>query len=157
MEYIDIKLSELIDDEQWANMKPDESTKFYEYIWKYLDDERPYWYVLEYPSGIDNVKLEEKEWELIHNINQWLKENELLFNKTYDLIFNATPGTSKRTSKFNDTPQSEGSYGTDKYTSTITTEEVTGTVGSSEQLQHLNDIIAYVISDFRRRFVIYVD
>lgn len=157
MEYIDITLAELINEETWNNWMPDTSSMFYKYIWKFISYQRPYWFVLEYPSGIDELRLNQKEAELTYNIKQWLNQNELLFNKTYELIFNPTTATSKRTTKFNDTPQSEGSYSTDKYTSTVTTDEVTGTVGSSEQLQHLNDIVEYVISDFRKRFVIYVD
>ena len=157
MEYIDITLAELINEDTWNTWMPDTSSMFYKYVWKHITSQRPFWFVLEYPSDIDELRLAQKESELSYNIKQWLNQNELLFNKTYELIFSPTVATSKRTTKFNDTPQSEGSYGTDKYTSTVTTDEVTGTVGSSEQLQHLNDIIEYVISDFRKRFVIYVD
>lgn len=157
MEYIDITLAELIDEETWNTWKPASSSMFYKYIWNHITIQRPYWFVLEYSATTDATRLAQKESELTYNIKQWLNQNELLFNKTYELIFSPTSPTSKRTTKFNDTPQSEGRYVTDRYTSTVTTDEVTGTVGSSEQLQHLQDIIAFVVDDFRKRFVIYVD
>lgn len=157
MEYTSITLSELINEDQWNAWMPSTDTKFYSYIWNFITSQRPYWFVLEYPADADATRVSQKQSELTYNIKQWLLQNELLFEKTYELIFSPTIGTSKRTTKFNDTPQNDGNYGTDKYTSTVTTDEMTGTVGSSEQLRHLQDIIEFVIDDFRKRFVIYVD
>lgn len=157
MEYTDITLAELINEETWNQWMPDTTTMFYKYVWKHITLQRPFWYVLEYEATADIERVGDKRLELTYNIKQWLLQNELLFEKTYDLIFNPSTATSKRTTRFNDTPQSEGNYSTDKYTSTVTTDEATGTVGSYEQLGHLNDIIQFVINDFRKRFVIYVD
>lgn len=159
MEYTYYTIDEIITSQIWEVFKTNLGTDdvFYKYVMDEIWRNKGYWFIHVKPEGIDEELEKIKVSELTESVYQWLKQNQILFNKTYDLIYNPTTGSSKRTTKFNDTPQSEGSYSTDRYTSTVTTDEATGTVGSSEQLRQLRDIIGYSIDDFRRRFVIHVD
>lgn len=158
MEITYYTLKELIPDEQWEiwmdNLGRDDM--FYKYISKEIDSHAPFWFIYGKEEDCDEGLDRLHQAGLIKDIYQWLKANQPLFNRTYDLIYNPTPGTAKRVDKFNDTPQQQGDYSTDKFTSTVSTSEQSGTVSSDIQLRHLQDIITYVIYDFEKRFVIYV-
>lgn len=90
------------------------------------------------------------------NIIEWFKSKQIEFNDEYDLRTNPTSGSAESITKYNDTPQSQGSYTADTYTSNITQNESTGTLSSSEKLDLLYNMREAYISDFNRRFVIYV-
>ncbi len=158
MEITYYTLRDLISESQWDiwmdNLGTDDM--FYKYISKEINSHAPFWFVYAEGEDDDEQLAGIIESGLIQDIYQWLKANQPLFNRTYDLIYNPTPGTAKRVDKFNDTPQQQGDYSTDKFTSTVSTSEQSGTVSSDIQLRHLQDIITYVICDFEKRFVIYV-
>lgn len=160
MNYVNITLQELIADDQWNLWAPDTSTPFYSYIWKWLTKSRPYMFVLCYPEDLDEEELIVKEGQLTVDIWQWLKNQEKLFDRTYELIYSTDSGSTKTTAKFNDTPQAsskDSGFDDDYHVSTINSQETIGTLGTVEQLKKIQDIVYFVQSDFYRRFVIYVD
>lgn len=158
MEITYYTLKDLLPDDLWNIWMDALGTDdmFYKYISKEIDLHASYWFVYGKEEDTDAELDSLKQAELIINIYQWLKSNQILFDKTYEFIYNPVAATVKRTDKFNDTPQQQGNYSTDKYTSTVSTSEQSSTVSSEEQLRHLQDIINFVLSDFRKRFVIYV-
>ena len=70
MEYIDITLAELINEDTWNLWAPDTSSMFYKYVWKHITSQRPFWFVLEYSATMDATRLAQKESELSYNIKQ---------------------------------------------------------------------------------------
>lgn len=92
---------------------------------------------------------------LTQRLKSWFKTNESIYNDKADLINKATSGTTVATTKFNDTPDSQGDYSAEKYTSTVTTNTVEGKLGSEEQIKLLKNLSDEYLSQFFKRFVIY--
>lgn len=114
-----------------------------------IDNVFDYCYVLEMEDG-DQFAVR----KLAHSMYKFLLDENDMYNKEKSLLANITVGTTKTTSKFNDTPQNGGDWSDDQHTSTITTNEVIGTADTIYQLKLLKDLRTEYINHFRDKFEI---
>lgn len=109
-----------------------------------------YCYVLEKEEDDDQTAVH----KLAYSMYKFLLDENDMYNKEKSLLANITVGTTKTTSRFNDTPQNGGDWSDDQHTSTITTNEVIGTADTIYQLKLLKDLRIEYINHFRNKYEI---
>lgn len=113
-------------------------------------------YVIEVPAGEDNsVVRSQQVKKLCFQIYTYLKSTNDVYNKQVELLNDPTLGSTKKVTRFNDTPQNGGDWSKDTYTSTINTTEDTATFSTVEQLALLRRLDYDYVNEFRRKFEIY--
>lgn len=132
----------------------DSKKPYYQFINEYIKPISEVAIVIEVPEQDDGFN-EINKHKLFIEINEWLRDEESIYNGMIEAINEMAIGTVETENRFNDTPQSQGNYNTTEYTSTITTSKSSGSISSAEKKKLLENVRRKTLIEFNRRFVIY--
>ena len=154
MKYTCLTLKDLFDEYNGNFDGFDSKKPYYQFINEYIKPISEVAIVLEVPE-VDNGFNEINKHKLFIEINEWLRDEESIYNGMIEAINEMSIGTAETENRFNDTPQSQGNYNTTEYTSTITTSKSSGSISSAEKKKLLENVRRKTLIEFNRRFVIY--
>lgn len=157
MNYDCLTLKEILyefNEDYWVNQNFETDKPYYQFIENYIKQIQDYAIVIEVPEkddGFNNIK----KHKLYLELNEWLHNEEMIYNNLVEAINEMSSGSSSTEQRFNDTPQSQGNYSASSYTSTITTSKATGELSSEDKMRLLENVRRNAVMEFNRRFVIY--
>ena len=157
MRYRCLTLKDLLDEfdkAYWQHQEFDSTKPYSRFIDEYVKEIQDCAIVLEEPETTDELDELNKK-RLYKDITEWLHDEEPVYNAKCEIIEEMSAGEAKTESRFNDTPQSQGNYSAETYTSTITTSKTSGTISSAEKKKLLENVRMGAVREFSRRFVIY--
>lgn len=156
--YTYLSCSDLIQDSSLAELisAMDNSKPFFEDVFQSIYTQFGILYAFVSSDDEDDNVVTIRKSRVERDIILWFKVKQTEYNTEYELRTNPTSGSAESITKYNDTPQAQGSYTADTYTSNITQSESTGELSSKEKLDLYYNMREEYINEFYRRFIIYV-